>query len=137
MTRTVSEPTPTMSITVPIPEEFKDWQVLTPGIEPDMSTERVLIEFSTYVKGTWHRGRYVSSKVWLVPPKPPVPDVNPGAVVGYVDKQGKEKRAVRRGAHKWCLFDTAGLVNGSVDDAAILHDSDGHGFTVELGGLSQ
>lgn len=123
---------------VKLPAGYEDWT--SPGNAPlrvpylRITAERIDIP---------HTEGEVVAVHWLMPPKPkPVlPDVKPGAVLSYRDKQGRRVRAVYPSSRLWNVYHQPHTPLNTachmmvMSESQILADVNADGFTVELDGL--
>ena len=119
-----------------LPEEYHDW------VEWDASRSiymgpilRITAEMAPTPDAA------VESAVWrisLIPPRPVLPDVKPGAVIRY---RGATDRILRRAIRNpdrttWTVWsEDLGLLHDKCADSGITEAVDDDGFTVELEGL--
>lgn len=119
-----------------LPEEYADWELRKlPNDGSNGGRPYLRITFDR-IDGHIGHDRRTRSVMWayLFPPKPKpaLPDVKPGAVVRYTDRDGDVVRVMRTAYSKRPWTD---LHENTYDDAALLADVDDDGFTVELGGF--
>lgn len=131
---------------IKLPAGYEDWV----EVPHPISSLPQRPEHGRFLEVIWGIGdatRTGTSVVWkpgntryFVPPKPVLPDVKPGAVVRYVDKQGHSCRAVKLEdmcISPWRVFTLRNFGADSVDlnNNEMLADVNADGFTVELEGL--
>jgi len=126
---------------VKLPAGYEDWVEVSP--EPMGECVKVeVIHWSPMIGGG--RGGMPIEKIrYFVPPtpKPVLPDVKPGAVLSYTDKQGRRVRAVYPSSRLWNVYNQPHTPLNTachmmvMSESQILADVNADGFTVELEGL--
>lgn len=134
---------------VKLPTGYEDWV----EVPHPISSLPQRPEHGRFLEVVWGIGdatRTGTSVVWkpgntryFVPPKPkPVlPDVKPGAVLSYRDKQGRRVRAVYPSSRLWDVYHQPHTPLNTachmmvMSESQILADVDADGFTVEMDGL--
>lgn len=116
-----------------LPEEYADWVEMS-GLEIHIDTPDYLHLIARRFKhGPLNSGSLINDRYYIPPkPKPTLPEVKPGAVVRYTDRDGDVVRVMRTAYSKRPWTD---LHENTYDDAALLADVNDDGFTIELGGL--
>lgn len=126
---------------IELPEEFADWEEV-PLMVGEVVPHSIVVTVTEHCgRGIGTLARNLNARMFVPPkPKPTLPDVEPGAVVQYVDNQGLRCRAVRLDPTRddgWKVFTQYDTFLGAVShsDEDMLSDVNADGFTVELDGL--
>lgn len=125
---------------VELPEKYDGWEKVKPS---DLKEDREFIRVDiSHYEGGRRFGRQIKAVAWFQPPtpKPTLPEVLPGAVLGYTNKWALGRRAVKSGEYspdsRWHIYGPTGFIC-TLNDSELLGEVNEKGFTVLVGGLPE